>query len=91
MTIYKFKPDDAYRFASEQHIRIRDRGDELQFVSCPYCRAGVERGQDRWTFSINLKNGRFNCLRGSCGAKGNMITLHKDFNFSLGQDAKKRK
>ena len=87
MTIYKFKPDDAYRFASEQHIRTRDRGDELQFVSCPYCRAGIERGQDRWTFSINLKNGRFNCLRGSCGAKGNMITLHKDFNFSLGQDA----
>ena len=87
MTIYKFITDDAYRFASEQGIRTRKSGDELQFRSCPYCKAGLRAGEDTWKFSINLKTGQFNCVRGSCGARGNMVTLHKDFGFSLGREA----
>lgn len=82
--LYEFKPEDAERFAREQGARIRRRGDELEFLWCPYCNGG---GKDKNTFSINLKSGAFKCLRASCGAHGNMITLHKDFGFSLGMEA----
>ena len=82
MSIYEFKIDDAYRFASDQHIKVSRRGDELQFKECPYCHSS----KDKKTFSINIKTGMFKCLRASCNAHGNMITLHQDFGFDLGTD-----
>lgn len=83
MSIYKFNPDDAKRFGQEQGIQYRIRGDELQMVRCPYCR---NKTDDKNTFAINLTTGQFKCLRATCGAKGNMLTLARDFNFSLGRD-----
>ena len=83
LNIYEFDPDDARRFGQEQHIKYQQRGDELQFKYCPYCR---NKTDDKNTFAINLRTGQFKCLRASCGAKGNMITLAKDFGFSLGHD-----
>ena len=83
LRIYEFDPDDAKRFGQEQHIKYQQRGDELQFKYCPYCR---NKTDDKNTFAINLRTGQFKCLRASCGAKGNMITLARDFNFSLGND-----
>ena len=82
---YEFRAEDAFRFSQEQGIKGRQQGDELQLYDCPYCH-GASRG-DKWKFAINLKTGAWNCKRGKCGAKGNMITLHKDFGFSLGRDA----
>lgn len=81
---YEFKPDDAKRFAHHIGVRTRERGDELEFQHCPYCK-GVGKGNER-SFSINLKTGQFKCFRESCGIKGNMIQLAKDFDFSLGTD-----
>ncbi len=83
MGLYEFNPEDAKRFAMEQGIKFKTRGDELQFSHCPYCR---QQTKDKNTFAINLRTGQFKCLRASCGAHGNMITLARDFNFSLGQD-----
>lgn len=83
MNIYKFNPDDAKRFGQEQRIKFQTRGDELQFKYCPYCR---NRTDDKNTFAINLNTGMFKCLRASCGAHGNMLTLARDFGFSLGRD-----
>ena len=83
MSIYQFNPEDARRFAREQGIRVREKGDELQFTVCPYCRQTTTKKNK---FAINLTNGAFNCLRASCGAKGNMLTLARDFGFSLGRD-----
>lgn len=82
MGIYKFEPEDAERFAKHIGIASRHRGKQLEFVTCPYCKA-----QDKWTFGISLETGQFECKRATCGTKGNMITLSKDFNFSLGKDA----
>ena len=83
---YEFSREDAFRFANEMGgNKIRIQGDELQLYDCPYCH-GASRG-DKWKFAINLRTGAWNCKRGKCGAKGNMITLHKDFNFSLGTEA----
>lgn len=81
---YTFKPEDAEDFARSMMIRTSRRGDELFFQECPYCRGQTS---DKRTFSINLRTGVFNCFRSSCGMKGNMITLMKDFDFSLGQNA----
>ena len=83
MSYYTFKPDDAKRFAQEQGIRTQIKGDELHFRRCPYCRNTTD---DKNTFAINLRTGQFKCLRESCKAKGNMLTLAKHFNFSLGMD-----
>lgn len=79
--MYKFSKEDAERFAQEQHIRAKIVGNELRLDKCPYCK---NTSKDRDTFAINLDTGMFKCLRSSCGAHGNMITLHKDFGFSLG-------
>lgn len=85
MGIYEFKTDDAFRFAQEIGGKSRQKGDELQLEQCPYCQGGKNR-KDRGTFSINLRTGQFKCLREGCGAHGNMITLSKDFNISLGTE-----
>lgn len=81
MGLYKFAPEDAERFAREQGIQTIRRNDELVFTTCPYCK---NRSTDKEKFSINLTTGQFNCFRASCKAKGNMLTLAKDFDFSLG-------
>lgn len=85
MNFYEFKPEDLDRFKNAINLSFRDvrqRGDELQLRECPYCHAQ----HDQWTFAINITNGTFNCKRSSCSVKGNMITLAKDFGFSLGRD-----
>ena len=79
MGIYEFKKEDAAKFAMYLNARVKQKGNELQFESCPMCRSQ----KDKWTFSINLDNGACNCLRSSCSYKGNMITLSRDFGFEL--------
>lgn len=81
--MYKFNKEDARRFARERGIRAKVVGNELRFDKCPYCQSS----KDKDTFAINLDTGMFKCMRSSCGARGNMITLHKDFGFSLGSEA----
>ena len=85
MGYYEFKESDALEFARASGIQTKQRSDELRFLQCPYCRGG--RNGDKGTFSINLINGQFKCLRSSCSVSGNMITLVRDFSwFSLGRD-----
>ena len=85
MEYYEFKKEDAYEFARASSIQTKQRGDELQFLSCPYCRGG--KNGDKGTFSISLVTGQFKCLRSSCSVSGNIITLARDFDyFSLGKD-----
>ncbi|MCQ2078000.1 MAG: AAA family ATPase [Bacteroidaceae bacterium] len=74
---YQFNEQDALDFARYTGYSIKQVGNELFFKTCPYCRSS----KDRDKFSINLKTGQFQCKRASCGAKGNMITLAKDFNW----------
>ncbi len=83
MSFYEFQEQDAYDFARMVGIQVRQRGDELFFRTCPYCRPATLKGNTE-TFAINLRTGVFKCLRASCGVSGNMITLSRDFDFSLG-------
>lgn len=86
MSIYEYKTEDAERFARE-HGPYNTRGNELIFVKCPYCHGGSK--PDKGTFSLNRQTGLFQCKRSSCGAKGNMIELARDFNFDLGDDIRR--
>ncbi len=61
-----------------------EKGGQLHFKSCPYCR-GNGKGNEK-TFAIDLRTGQFKCLRASCSASGNMVTLARDFEFSLGSE-----
>lgn len=83
MQLYQFDIDDAKRFALEQGIKVSIRGDEMLFRQCPYCRNQTDKKNK---FALNIHTGAFNCLRASCGAKGNMLTLARDFGFSLGRN-----
>ncbi len=78
--MYEFKREDAINFAAYMHARTTIKGDELTFAECPYCH-GKGSGNKN-SFSISLRTGQFNCLRGSCGAQGNMLTLAHDFGCS---------
>ena len=84
MGFYEFKEDDAYRFAQHVRIQAREKSGELWFRTCPFCH-GKGKSNEK-TFSINLKTGQFNCFRASCGRKGNMVDLAREFDFSLGSD-----
>lgn len=81
---YEFKREDAENFKTHVGAMARNFGEEMIFAYCPYCKGG--RHRDRETFSINTRTGQFECKRSSCGAHGNMITLAKDFDFSLGTE-----
>lgn len=80
--IYDFKEQDAFDFANFIHIQAKSVNGELRFITCPYCQSKKDKG----TFSINLKTGQFKCLRDSCGVSGNMVTLSRDYDFSLGTE-----
>lgn len=83
--MYEFKPDDAYSFARHVHAQTNEHNGELVFRLCPYCNPNPTRDNLK-SFSINLTTGQFKCLRASCGVSGNMVTLSKDFDFSLGTE-----
>ena len=80
---YVFKKEDAFRFADFIGIAHYQRGEELFLKNCPFCRG---TGDNEKSFSINLKTGMFHCFRASCGVSGNLVTLARDFDFSLGND-----
>lgn len=86
--MYSFNPEDAERFAYNMHARVKRQSDQLMFEWCPACNGG---GKDKNTFYISLKTGQFECKRSSCGYKGNMITLARDFSsvFDLGNDVRR--
>lgn len=81
MALYEFDKQDVYRFADFLGAKVKTQGKDLQFRICPYCHSQ----RDLYTFGIDLTTGKYQCLRASCGVKGNMITLARDFDFSLGQ------
>ena len=83
--MYEFKENDVFRFANFIHAQTKERNAELFFKLCPYCNPKPTRDNLN-SFSISLKTGQFKCLRASCGVTGNLVTLSKDFDFSLGNE-----
>ena len=78
--MYEFKKSDVLDFSYFIGAETKEKGDELFFKYCPQCHGG---GDDKYTFSVNLKNGAFNCFRSSCGYHGHFVELARDFGFRL--------
>ena len=86
---YEFKRSDVYGLASALGADTYERGEELFFRWCPYCKDG---GHDKNTFSVNLENGTFKCFRAGCGAQGHLVQLARDFGYPLEfEDGRKKK
>ena len=79
---YEFNKQDAFDLAATLGIQTNVRGNELDFLTCPYCGGGA-RGKDKKSFSINLDTGEFHCLRSTCSKSGRFTTLARDFDFQL--------
>lgn len=78
---YEFNKSDVYDLARHINAETKQNGSELTFKYCPYCNGGSH--SDKYTFSVSLNTGQFNCLRGSCDKKGGFITLARDMDFKL--------
>lgn len=77
---YSFQKTDVFHFVQSIGAKAREKGQEIFFEYCPYCKGG---GHDRETFSVNVESGAFKCFRASCGRQGHFVELARDFNFKL--------
>lgn len=73
----------VYDLSRSTGIQVKQIRDEYTFTICPYCRQKSSKKK----FAVNSKSGQFQCFRASCGVKGNILTLAKDFNLDLGNAA----
>lgn len=70
---------------AEKHLgSFKIRNGQIVTDLCPMCHGG-DNG-DRETFSVGLHNGAYNCLRGSCGVKGNFRDLCNFFGEKTPED-----
>lgn len=76
---------DKYLFPYE--IKQKPHGDELIPEFCPFCNGG-SRQQDKKTFAVSLNNGCYVCKRGSCGKRGNLLSLAEFFHENVSISAK---
>ena len=81
---YELKPSDVYDLARVLDADVHEKGGELFFTYCPYCRGGESR--DKNTFSVNLTSGAFKCFRSGCGKAGHFVELARDFHYQLDFD-----
>ena len=78
---YQLNESDIFGFASFIGGDTHQKGDELVFKYCPYCRGGSDK--DKNTFAINIEKGVYNCKRASCGQQGHFVELCRDFDYPL--------
>ena len=81
---YEFKQDDLYSLINGLYAETVTKGKEIQFKYCPYCKGGSSH--DKYTFSVNLETGCYNCKRSKCGQQGAFVQLARDMNFPLSYD-----
>lgn len=80
---YTFDKNDAIGFVHQLGAETKIFGDEMAFLYCPYCQGGTGAERDKYTFSINLTSGAYNCFRASCNAHGHFVELCRDFDYRL--------
>ena len=68
----------AQKYLNEYKTITNNNGTEIVAEVCPFCNGG--RHRDKHTFSINQDKHTFNCLRGSCGARGTFKELCEQYN-----------
>ena len=83
---------NLYDFADNFLQPYKIKGDEIIPQLCPICRGG--ESYDKHTFAVNIRNLTYNCMRGSCNAKGTFAQLCRingvqaDTNFDVRESKK---
>lgn len=77
---YTYDKNDLFGFLNSKGYEAKEKGSELQFKYCPYCEGGSAK--DKNTFSVNINNGAFKCLRASCSEQGHFVKLARDFGYT---------
>ena len=62
-----------YELANQYLQPFKTRGEEIIAKHCPFCHGGEHHDKD--SFAMNLRDGVYNCRRGSCGERGGMGRL----------------
>lgn len=70
----------AFADAHLQPYRLRN--DELIPESCPFCGGGENNDQE--SFAVNIQDGLYKCMRGTCGAQGRFEQLAARFGERAG-------
>lgn len=80
--IRKVVTELADKYMYPYKTKTKAHGDELIPEFCPFCNGG-DRQQDKWTFAVSLENGCYVCKRGSCGKRGNLVSLAEHFHENI--------
>ena len=68
---------DELEFADKYLGQYKIKNSEILPMYCPECGGGSHH--DKHTFALNMDKHTYNCLRGSCGAKGTFNELCKKY------------
>lgn len=79
--MYELQFGDVERLSAFAGAKTRERGDEIQWEACPFCRGG--RNRDKWTFAISRTNGAYKCLRAGCDAHGWFVQLARQVGYRI--------
>ena len=71
---------DIKEFVEKNYGEYKIKNNNINVKICPFCKGksgkdGKVKPDNLYTFGINLENGQYNCLRGSCGARGHINML----------------
>lgn len=75
-------------FANRYLHPYKTNGDELVPQYCPFCHGGSNH--DTNTFAFNVKTGAYNCMRGSCDAKGSFRDICHQFGEKTDEEVKRK-
>lgn len=73
--------DKVFQVLNNIGNEYRINGNEAKFIKCPFCYGG--KRNEKQTCSVNLDTGAYICHRASCGAKGSLFDLAKNFNITI--------
>lgn len=79
--MYEYEQEDLQGLVDFLNIETRKSGKELMFKNCPICGSS---GPDKFTSSINVEKGLFNCKRGSCPSPDlNFFQLCREVGYQI--------
>ena len=79
--MYEYERDDLQGLVEYLNAETRQSGHELMFKYCPICGSSAS---DKYTSSINVDKGLFNCKRGSCPSPDlNFFQLCREVGYQI--------
>jgi len=75
---------------AEKHLgEYKTKNNEIVTKYCPFCEGG--QNHDKYTFAMTLRDGAYNCKRGTCDAKGSFTDLLRHYGEPVGTNLERTK